>query len=185
MMLDAAHSKSLDISHKLEAPIVLLNVQNGAPFAPSVLDVTTMRRNWLAPVNPATYTLGAENTSLLNRDQTTTLMCSVTGKPRPGNYMLRIRYLGSGTYYSAVVALSSYSLAGRLAYADTLPINVWHTIRLVHISGATFSLYVGNTLIYTGAQLRDIGLYITGAINRFEIDTGQLGTPLLDGYQWY
>lgn len=185
MLLDAAHFKPLDVTHNLEAPPVLLNVQNGSPPSFSTLDVTTLRREWGAPVNPATYTLDNWGFSLLNKDQTTTLMCSVTGKPRPGNYMLRVRFLGSGTYYSAVIALSSYSLAGRLAYADTLAINVWHTIRLVHVSGNTYSLYVGSTLVYTGTKLIDIGLYIKGAINRFEIDTGQLGSALIAGYQWY
>lgn len=185
MLLDAAHDKALDIAHKLASPVVAPFLTNGAPFTPSVLDESTIRRNWLTPVNPATYTIDNGNLRLTNKDTATTLMCSVTGKPRKGNFMLRIRYLGSGTYYSAVVALSAYSLAGRLAYADTLPINVWHTIRLVWVSGTTYSLYVGNTLIYTGTQLIDIGLYISGAITRFEIDTGQLGSPLIDGYQWY
>ena len=163
---------------------MLLTIQSSEPssFAASIIDSTTLRRNWSAGVNPASYSMSADKRRLTNLDPTTNLMCSVTGKPRAGKLMLRIRYTGTG--YRAVVALSAYSLAGRLAWRDGFAANVWYTVRIEHLGGSTFAFYIGTVLIYSGSAAIDIGFYFGGSAE-VELDTGQMGTPLPAGYEWY
>lgn len=45
-------------------------------------------------------------------------------------------------------------------------------------------VYVNDTLLHSGANVIDIGFYVKDGINKVEIDAGQLGSPLLDGYEW-
>lgn len=45
-------------------------------------------------------------------------------------------------------------------------------------------VYVNDVLLTANASMIDIGFYVLNNIDRFEIDAGQLGSPLLEGYEW-
>ena len=111
-------------------------------------------------------------------------MCSVVGKPRLGNHMLRVKFSGTGTSYCAIVPLSSYSYAGRITWLDALAVNTWHTVRVEVDANDMRHVYVNGALLYTGANVIDLGFYVKDGINKVEFDTGQLGSALLEGYEW-
>ena len=163
---------------------MLLSVQTDRQTWLSILDPATILRSWVYEGITAKSRIGDQGRSITNLDKTTALMCCATGKPRKGKYMLRVKFSGTGTSYCAIVPLSSYSLAGRITYRDTLAINTWHTIRVDTGSDNVRRVYVNGTLLTANASVIDIGLYVMNGINKFEIDAGQLGSPLLDGYEW-
>lgn len=41
-----------------------------------------------------------------------------------------------------------------------------------------------SVLLTANASMIDIGFYVFNNSDRFEIDAGQLGSPLLAGYEW-
>lgn len=163
---------------------MLLAIQTVGKANHSVLDPQTIMRNWVYEGVTAKSRIGDQGRSITNVDKTTALMCCATGKPRKGKFMLRVKFTGSGTYYCAIVPLSAYSLAGRITYRDTLPLNVWHTIRVDTGSDDVRRVYVNDVLLTANASMIDIGFYVLNNIDRFEIDAGQLGSSLLDGYEW-
>lgn len=163
---------------------MLLAIQTAGKANYSVLDPQTIMRNWVYEGVTAKSRIGDQGRSITNVDKTTALMCCATGKPRKGKYMLRVKFTGSGTYYCAIVPLSAYSLAGRITYRDTLPLNVWHTIRVDTGSDDVRRVYVNDVLLTANASMIDIGFYVFNNIDRFEIDAGQLGSALLAGYEW-
>ena len=111
-------------------------------------------------------------------------MCSVVGKPRFGKQMLRVKFSGTGTSYCAIVPLSSFSYAGRITWLDALAVNTWHTVRVEVDANDIRRVFVNNTPLYAGANVIDIGFYVLNGINKVEFDTGQLGSALLEGYEW-
>lgn len=148
------------------------------------IDPRTILRSWKFEGISEKSVIGDQGYSLTNLETTTALMCSVAGKPRIGNHMLRVKFSGTGTSYCAVVPLSEYSLAGRLTWLDTLAINTWHTVRVEVDANDMRRVFVNSTLLYTGANVIDIGFYVMNGINKVEFDTGQLGSALLEGYDW-
>lgn len=163
---------------------MLLAIQTVGKTDYSVLDPSTILRNWVYEGVTARSRIGDSGRSITNLDKTTALLCCAKGKPRKGKYMIRVRFGGAGTYYCAIVPLSAYSLAGRITYRDTLPLNVWHTIRVDTGSDNVRRVYVNDVLLCATAAVIDIGFYVLNNIDKFEIDAGQLGSPLLDGYEW-
>lgn len=163
---------------------MLLAIQTVGKANHSVLDPQTILRNWVYEGVTARSRIGDAGRSITNLDKTTALMCCPKGKPRKGKYMVRVKFTGSGTYYCAIVPLSAYSLAGRITYRDTLPLNVWHTVRIDTGDDNVRRVYVNDVLLTANASMIDIGFYVLNNIDRFEIDAGQLGSSLLDGYEW-
>lgn len=163
---------------------MMLSVQTTGRADFSVLDPNTILRNWVYEGVTARSRIGDAGRSITNLDKTTALMCCPKGKPRKGKYMVRVKFTGSGTYYCAIVPLSAYSLAGRITYRDTLPLNVWHTVRIDTGDDNVRRVYVNDVLLTANASMIDIGFYVLNNIDRFEIDAGQLGSPLLAGYEW-
>lgn len=163
---------------------MMLAVQTVGKSNYSVLDPATIMRNWTYEGVTAKSRIGDQGRSITNLDKTTPLMCCATGKPRKGKYMLRVKFTGSGTYYCAIIPLSAYSRAGRITWLDTLAVNTWHTVRVDTGSDNVRRLYVNDVLLTANASMIDIGFYVLNGINRFDIDAGQLGSPLLDGYEW-
>lgn len=184
MILVPAHVTPVNMIHEVEAPEMLLTVQNARMPDYSVLDPTTIMRNWINEGPTAKSRIGDFGRSITNLEKTTTLMCCAVGKPRLGKYMMRVKFTGSGTYYCAVVALSSYSLAGRIAYTDYLALNTWHTVKVEMGADGLCKVYVNSTLTCSSKLVKDVGLYVFNNIDKVEIDAGQLGSPLLDGYEW-
>ena len=149
-----------------------------------MIDPRTILRSWVYEGITAKSRIGDQGYSLTNLETSTALMCSVVGKPRFGKQMLRVKFSGTGTSYCAIVPLSAYSLAGRITWRDTLAVNTWHTIRVEVDANDMRSVFVNNTLLYTGADVIDIVFYVLNGINKVEFDTGQLGSALLEGYEW-
>ena len=163
---------------------VLLVVPASPSPTAQVIDPRTILRNWEYEGITAKSRIGDQGYSLTNLETSTALMCSVVGKPRLGNHMLRVKFSGTGTSYCAIVPLSSYSLAGRITWRDGLAVNTWHTVRVEVDANDMRSVFVNNTLLYTGANVIDLGFYVKDGINKVEFDTGQLGSALLAGYGW-
>lgn len=162
---------------------LLLSAAGPTPTAWGI-DPRSILRNWVYEGISEKSAIGDQGYSLTNLETATALMCSVVGKPRKGKYMLRVKFTGSGTYYCAIVPLREYSLAGRLTWLDTLAVNTWHTVRVEVDANDIRRVFVNNTLLHTGANVIDIGFYVLNGINKVEFDTGQLGSALLEGYDW-
>lgn len=148
------------------------------------IDPRTILRKWEYEGISEKSAIGDQGYSLTNLEPTTALMCSVYGKPRAGKNMLRVKFSGSGTSYCAIVPLSAYSLAGRITWIDTLAVNTWHTVRVDGTPDGVRRIYVNDTLLHAGADVIDIGFYMMNGVTKVEFDSGQLGSPLLDGYAW-
>lgn len=181
MLLDQGHVRPIHLTSNILVPECGAFIQKALL---SEVDPSTIRRNWLGNVSPASYTIGSDGNSVLNKQPDTYLTCSVTGKPRFGKLMMRVKFSGASSTYNAIVALSSYSLAGRLAYIDLLPVGAWVTVRIEYESPGIYRLYANNTLFYRGACM-DLGFYFGKGSTKVEFDVGQMGTPLLSGYGWY
>lgn len=162
---------------------LLLSAASPNPTAWKI-DPRSILRSWVYEGISEKSVIGDQGYSLTNLETSTALMCSVVGKPRLGKQMLRVKFSGTGTSYCAIVPLSSYSLAGRITWLDTLAVNTWHTVRVEVDANDVRRVFVNNTALYAGANVIDIGFYVLNGINKVEFDTGQLGSALLEGYEW-
>lgn len=100
-----------------------------------------------------------------------------------GNLFFRFKFTGASADYN-FFSFNRASDRVRLWFASKVAINVWHTIRVDTGSDNVRRVYVNGALLYSGANVIDIGLYVKDGIDKFEIDAGQLGSPLLEGYEW-
>ena len=173
----------------LDSPTALTSLTPDA-FDDIPIDVFSIRSNF-KPADPDMYRIGTGGAALLKVKglPQDSLSCELTAKPRPGKWYARVRFnnghpeLG-GHYCIAVISSGPLTADNQLAWTATLRLDVWHDVRIEHVSGDTYKFSISNKLIYTGTS-KYLTFYMHTSPTAMEFDVGQLGTQLPAGYQWY
>lgn len=167
---------------------MLLMIQNPpVPPARSKVDVTTVQADFKAAIPGTHYNLNADGTVLtkIGAGDSSSRCFEVTGKPRPGGkYFMRLK-VGPGSNYAVVLISNGLVNANnQLAWTSgSLAPNVWHEIRVEHISGSTYRYTVDSTVMFTGVAA-NLTFYGHTGVSVFEVDCGQSGIEPPAGYTW-
>lgn len=165
---------------------MLLSVQSyNAPRVLSTIDVNTIQANFKL-ATPDQYALDKGGTLLrkVGGAASDSRSCEVLGKPRPGKFFMRVKF--NGPSYSVItISNGLVSPNNQVAWTTgSLAANVWHAIRIEHVSGDTYKFTVNSTVLYQGTA-KNLTFYGHSAVTEMEFDLGQLGTALPAGFEWY
>lgn len=163
---------------------MFLQVQSAVFKSLSVIDKATIQKD-LKLAAPSDYTLSQGDTLLtkVGGGSSSSRSFEVTGKPRPGKFFMRVKYNGSN-YAVILISPELVNANNQLAWTSgSLPANVWHEVKVEHISGETYRYSVNNVQLYQGTA-QHITFYGHTSVTQIEVDTGQYGVQLPAGFAW-
>ena len=167
---------------------MLLTAQT-IPAAPiwSTIDLSTVQADFKPAVLGTNCALSEGNTKLtrIGSAGSSSRCFEVTGKPRP-NAKCFVRVKFNASSYAVILISSSLVTANnQLAWTTvTLAADVWHEVRVEHVSGDTYKFSVNGNNFYTGTA-KNLTFYGHTNVTEMEFDVGQLGTALPAGFAWY
>jgi hypothetical protein len=168
----------------VHAPMQMVATPTPTP-TPSTIDKSTIRAEF-RPAVASEYKLSADERSLtkIGNKDTSSRSFEVTGKPRPNTKcFMRVRFNGS-PYPVITISNGLVKANNQLAWTiGSLAANVWHEVKVEHVSGDTYKYSVNGSVLYTGTAA-NLTFYSHTNVTLTEIDTGQLGTALPAGFVW-
>lgn len=185
MIIDQAHGKSLDIRANIEAPPISVLALSSLLPPYSTIDRTTIQADF-APALPSQYTLEDGDTTLIKigAASASSRCFEVTGRPRPGKFFMRVKF--NATIYSVItISVGLVSTTDQVAWTKgSLAGGAWHEIKIEHVSGNTYLYKVNDVVLYQGTASH-MTFYGHSDVTRIEVDTGQRGSILPIGYEWF
>lgn len=163
---------------------MLLQVQSAVFKSFGVIDKATIQKD-LKLAAPTDYTLSQGDTILtkVGGGASSSRCFEVTGKPRPGKFFMRVRYNGSN-YAVVLISTGLVTSNNQVAWTSgSLAANVWHEIKVEHISGETYRYTVNGTQLYQGTA-QNLSFYGHTTVTQIEVDTGQSGITPPTGFAW-
>lgn len=168
-----------------DANVVHAPMQMVATPTTSTIDKSTIRAEF-RPAVASEYKLSADERSLtkIGALDTSSRSFEVTGKPRPNTKcFMRVRFNGS-PYPVIAISNGLITASNQVAWTiGSLAANVWHEVKVEHVSGDTYKYSVNGSVLYTGTAT-NLTFYSHTNVKLTEIDTGQLGTALPAGFVW-
>lgn len=168
-----------------DANVVHAPMQMVATPTTSTIDKSTIRAEF-RPAVASEYKLSADERSLtkIGALNTSSRSFEVTGKPRPNTKcFMRVRFNGS-PYPVIAISNGLITASNQVAWTlGSLAANVWHEVKVEHVSGDTYKYSVNGSVLYTGTAT-NLTFYSHTNVTLTEIDTGQLGTALPAGFVW-
>jgi len=165
---------------------MLVNVQSYQVVERSFIDVNTIQTNFKL-AHPSQYELVNSGTKLrkIGGASSDSRSCELSGKPRPGKFFARVKFNNDGMYSTILISNGLVSANNQIAWTvGSLAGNVWHEVRVEHVSGDTYKFSVNGNAFYTGTA-KNLTFYGHTNVTEIEFDVGQLGTALPDGFAWY
>lgn len=168
-----------------DAQVVHASMQMIAAPTPSTIDRATIQSEFREAL-PGEYTLSADERTLtkIGTTDTSSRSFEVTGKPRPNTKcFMRVRFNGS-PYPVITISNGLVKANNQVAWTiGSLAANVWHEVKVEHVSGNTYKYTVNGSVLYTGTAT-NLTFYSHTNVMVTEVDTGQLGTALPAGFVW-
>jgi hypothetical protein len=164
---------------------MLLQIQNYSAPTVSAIDVNTIQANFKL-ATPSQYELSKGGTLLrkIGGASNESRSCEMLSKPRPGKFFMRFKPNGPN-YSTILISNGLVNANNQLAWTSgSLAGNVWHEIRIEHVSGETYKFTVNGTVLYQGTA-KNLSFYGHTYVTEMEFDLGQLGTVLPAGFEWY
>lgn len=163
---------------------MLLQVQSAVLKSFGVIDKATIQKDFKLAA-PTDYTLSQGDTILtkVGGPAGSSRCFEVTGKPRPGKFFMRVRFNGSN-YSVVTVSTGLVNANNQVAWTSgSMAANVWHEIKVEHISGETYRYTVNGTQLYQGTA-QNLTFYGHTSVAQIEVDTGQSGITPPAGFAW-
>lgn len=155
----------------------------------SKIDKATVQADFKPAVLGTHYSLNAEETEMtkLGGGASSGRCFEVTGRPRTGEkcYMRFKRNGGPGSYYiTLLISDTLVNANNQLAWSgEQYAPNVWHEVKIEHVSGSTYRYLINGNVLYTGTATH-LSFYCHTDITKIEVDCGQQGAALPSGYVW-
>ena len=165
---------------------MLVNMQNTQIVERTSIDKNTIQVNF-RPADPLKYELLNDGTKLrkINGPASESRSCELLAKPRPGKFFTRVKFNNDGMYSTILISNGLVSADNQLAWTfGSLAGNVWHEVRIEHVSGETYKFSVNGNQLYQGTA-KNLTFYGHTNVTEIEFDVGQYGTPLPVGFAWY
>lgn len=165
---------------------MLINVQSYPIDERSFIDVNTIQVNFkLAHVSQYEVTNNGTKLRKIGGVPSDSRSCELSGKPRPGKFFARVKFNNDGTYSVITISNGLVKANNQIAWTNgSLAGNVWHEVRIEHVSGDTYKFSVNGNHLYTGTA-KNLTFYCHTNVTEIEFDVGQLGTALPAGFAWY
>lgn len=165
---------------------MLINIQTQQIVERSFIDVNTVQTNFKL-AHPSQYELVNNGTKLrkIGGVPSDSRSCELSGKPRPGKFFARVKFNNDGMYSTILISNGLVGANNQIAWTNgSLAGNVWHEVRIEHVSGDTYKFSVNGNAFYQGTA-KNLSFYGHSNVTEIEFDVGQLGTALPDGFAWY
>ena len=165
---------------------MLINVQSYPIDEPSFIDVNTIQVNFkLAHASQYDVTNNGTKLRKIGGAPADSRSCELISKPRPGKFFARVKFNNDGRYSTILISNGLVKANNQIAWTyGSLAGNVWHEVRIEHVSGDTYKFSVNGSNLYTGTA-KNLTFYGHSNVTEMEFDVGQLGTALPDGFAWY
>ena len=165
---------------------MLINVQSYPIDERSFIDVNTIQVNFkLAHASQYEVTNNGTKLRKIGGAPSDSRSCELSSKPRPGKFFARVKFNNDGMYSTILISNGLVKANNQLAWTyGSLAGNVWHEVRIEHVSGDTYKFSVNGNNFYTGTA-KNLTFYGHTNVTEIEFDVGQLGTALPDGFAWY
>ena len=165
---------------------MLVNVQSYRIEEFSAIDINTIQANFkLATESQYQLLNGGRTLKKVGGVAGDSRMCEVTGKPRPGKFFMRVKFNGTGNYSTIAVSTGLITPNNQVAWTSgSLAGNVWHEVRIEHVSGETYKYTVNGSPLYQGTA-KNLTFYGHSSVTEIAFDTGQEGAALPAGFAWY
>lgn len=155
----------------------------------SNIDRATIQSDFKPGVEGVNYSLNAAGTELtkVGGAADSSRCFEVTGKPRPGGkYFMRFKRNGPpGSYYiTLLISMDLVTPNNQLAWSTPqYAPDVWHTVKIEHVSGTTYRYLIDDAQLYQGPATH-LTFYGHTNVTKIEVDCGQQGAALPEGYTW-
>lgn len=154
----------------------------------SSIDKSTIQADFKPAVYGTQYTLSTDEKSLtkVGAADSSSRCFEVTGKGRPGaKCYMRFRRNGTAAgYICLAVSTGLITPDNQVAWSTVqYAANTWVEIKIEHISGNIYSYVIGGSELYRGTATR-LTFYGHTSVTTIDVDVGQMGTTLPDGYVW-
>ena len=166
----------------------MLRTVQTIPAAPiwSTIDLSTVQADFKPAVLGTNYELSEGNTKLtrIGSAGSSSRCFEVTGKPRPNaKCFVRVKFNAS-SYAVILISSSMVTANNQLAWTTvTLAADVWHEVKVEHVSGNTYKYTVNGSVLYQGTATH-LTFYGHSSVNQISIDAGQQGFTLPAGFEW-
>lgn len=155
----------------------------------SKIDKTTIQADFVLGTEGVNYSLNAAGTELtkLGGGASSGRCFEVTGKPRPGGkYYMRFKRNGpvSSYYITLLISMDLVKSNNQLAWSgEQYTPDVWHTVKIEHVGGGNYRYLINDVQLYQGPATH-LSFYGHTSVTKIEVDCGQQGAELPDGYTW-